>query len=76
MLSGDDWLTLPLIAMGGDGLISVTSNEVPAAMTELVRLALAGDLDPARGQQRPPAAAHGRQLPGDQSWAGEGRALH
>jgi 4-hydroxy-tetrahydrodipicolinate synthase len=44
VLSGDDWITLPLIAMGGDGLISVTSNEVPKAMTELVRLALANDV--------------------------------
>jgi len=48
VLSGDDWITLALIAMGGDGLISVTSNEAPAAMTELVRLALAGDIDRAR----------------------------
>jgi 4-hydroxy-tetrahydrodipicolinate synthase len=48
VLSGDDWITLPLIAMGGDGLISVTSNEAPAAMTELVRLALAGDIPRAR----------------------------
>ena len=56
VLSGDDWLTLPLIGMGGDGLISVTSNEVPAAMTELVRLALADDLEHAR-------QAHYRLLP-------------
>jgi 4-hydroxy-tetrahydrodipicolinate synthase len=48
VLSGDDWMTLPVVAVGGDGLISVTSNEVPAAMTELVRLALAGDLEGAR----------------------------
>jgi 4-hydroxy-tetrahydrodipicolinate synthase len=48
LLSGDDWLTLPIIALGGDGLISVTSNEVPAAMTALVRLALAGDIEQAR----------------------------
>ncbi len=48
VLSGEDWLTLPLITMGGDGLISVTSNEAPAAMTELVRLALAEDLGRAR----------------------------
>jgi 4-hydroxy-tetrahydrodipicolinate synthase len=56
VLSGDDWLTLPVVAVGGDGLISVTSNEVPAAMTELVRLALAGDLERARH-------AHYRLLP-------------
>jgi 4-hydroxy-tetrahydrodipicolinate synthase len=48
VLSGDDWLTLPILAMGGDGLISVTSNEVPAAMTQLVRLGLAEDLERAR----------------------------
>ncbi len=48
VLSGDDWLTLPLITAGGDGLISVISNEVPAAMTALVHLLLSGDLENAR----------------------------
>jgi 4-hydroxy-tetrahydrodipicolinate synthase len=48
VLSGDDWLTLPLIAAGGDGLISVVSNEVPAAMTALVHLLLSGNLEQAR----------------------------
>jgi 4-hydroxy-tetrahydrodipicolinate synthase len=48
VLSGDDWLTLGLIAAGGDGLISVTSNEVPRPMTDLVRVALAGELEQAR----------------------------
>ena len=48
VLSGDDWLTLPLITAGGDGLVSVVSNEVPAAMTALVHLLLAGNLQPAR----------------------------
>jgi 4-hydroxy-tetrahydrodipicolinate synthase len=48
VLSGDDWLTLPVIAAGGDGLISVVSNEVPAAMTALVHLLLSGDLENAR----------------------------
>lgn len=48
VLSGDDWLTLPVIAGGGDGLISVTSNEVPAAMTALVNLLLAGNWEKAR----------------------------
>ncbi len=43
VLSGDDVLALPLIAMGGRGCISVTSNEVPAEMTRLTQLALAGD---------------------------------
>jgi 4-hydroxy-tetrahydrodipicolinate synthase len=48
VLSGDDWLTLPIIAGGGDGLISVASNEVPAAMTALVHLLLSGNLEKAR----------------------------
>jgi 4-hydroxy-tetrahydrodipicolinate synthase len=48
VLSGDDWLAFPVAATGGDGLISVTSNEVPAAMTELVHVARRGDLDAAR----------------------------
>ena len=48
VLSGDDWLTLPVITAGGDGLISVTSNEVPGPMTAFVHLVLSGDLDPAR----------------------------
>jgi 4-hydroxy-tetrahydrodipicolinate synthase len=49
VVSGDDWLTLPVIAAGGDGLISVVSNEVPAAMTALVHLLLSGNLENARG---------------------------
>lgn len=48
VLSGDDWLTLPVITAGGDGLISVVSNEVPAAMTALVHLLLSGNLEHAR----------------------------
>ncbi|HET6778948.1 MAG TPA: 4-hydroxy-tetrahydrodipicolinate synthase [Gemmatimonadales bacterium] len=48
VLSGDDWLTLPIISAGGDGLISVVSNQVPAAMTALVHLLLSGDLENAR----------------------------
>jgi 4-hydroxy-tetrahydrodipicolinate synthase len=48
VLSGDDWLTLPVIISGGDGLVSVVSNQVPAAMTALVHLLLSGDLENAR----------------------------
>jgi 4-hydroxy-tetrahydrodipicolinate synthase len=48
VLSGDDELTLPILALGGDGLISVVSNAVPRLMTELVRLGRAGDLSGAR----------------------------
>jgi len=56
VLSGDDWMTLPVITAGGDGLISVVSNEVPAPMTALVHLLLSGNLDQAR-------AWHYRLLP-------------
>jgi 4-hydroxy-tetrahydrodipicolinate synthase len=48
VLSGDDAITLAVIAMGGDGVISVVSNATPAAMARLVDLALAGDFGHAR----------------------------
>src|ERR1700732_1537875 len=52
VLSGDDALTLPLVAMGGRGLISVASNEIPAEMTRLVQLCLTGEFATARALQR------------------------
>jgi 4-hydroxy-tetrahydrodipicolinate synthase len=48
VLSGDDELTLPVLALGGDGLISVVSNVVPHLMTELVRKGRGGDMSGAR----------------------------
>jgi len=48
VLSGDDALTLPLLAIGGRGVISVVSNEIPAEMKRLTQLALAGDFEGAR----------------------------
>jgi 4-hydroxy-tetrahydrodipicolinate synthase len=48
VISGDDSLTLALIAVGGDGLISVASNEAPELMSRFVNLALAGSWDDAR----------------------------
>jgi 4-hydroxy-tetrahydrodipicolinate synthase len=48
VLSGDDAITLPLIALGGRGVISVVSNEIPAEMTQLVRLAMHGNIFGAR----------------------------
>ena len=48
VLSGDDWLTLAVVAAGGDGLVSVASNEVPGPMRAMVSLMLAGDLEKAR----------------------------
>ncbi|MGA2184127.1 MAG: 4-hydroxy-tetrahydrodipicolinate synthase [Bryobacteraceae bacterium] len=52
VLSGDDAVTLPVIALGGRGLISVSANEIPAEMTQLVRSALNGDFAEARLTQR------------------------
>jgi 4-hydroxy-tetrahydrodipicolinate synthase len=48
VLSGDDELTLPILALGGDGLISVVSNAVPSLMTALVRAGRAGNVETAR----------------------------
>jgi 4-hydroxy-tetrahydrodipicolinate synthase len=48
VLSGDDELTLPILALGGDGLISVVSNVVPRLMSELVRLGRECQLEEAR----------------------------
>jgi 4-hydroxy-tetrahydrodipicolinate synthase len=48
VFSGDDALTLPIAAMGGRGIISVASNEIPAEMTQLARLCLAGKFEEAR----------------------------
>jgi len=43
IISGDDGLTLPMIAVGARGVISVTANVVPARVRRLVHFALAGD---------------------------------
>jgi 4-hydroxy-tetrahydrodipicolinate synthase len=51
VLSGDDAITIPLIALGGRGIISVVSNEIPAEMTQLAQAALRGDYDTARQLQ-------------------------
>jgi 4-hydroxy-tetrahydrodipicolinate synthase len=56
VLSGDDALTLPLMAVGGRGVISVASNEVPADMAALVEAAEHGDMVRAR-------QLHARLLP-------------
>ena len=48
VLAGDDAATMAVLAMGGDGVISVASNEIPGEMSSLVRSALAGDWGAAR----------------------------
>lgn len=52
VFSGDDAITLPVVALGGVGIISVASNEIPREMAELTRAALANDWAEARGLQR------------------------
>ncbi len=56
VLSGDDSLTLPLMAVGGHGIISVASNEIPAEMVQMVEAAERNDFRAAR-------AIHARILP-------------
>jgi len=48
VLSGDDALTLPLLAAGADGVISVVANAYPEEFSTMVRLGLKGEFDPAR----------------------------
>jgi 4-hydroxy-tetrahydrodipicolinate synthase len=52
VLSGDDAITLPLMALGGVGIVSVASNEAPALMAQLAELCLAGDFAAARRLNR------------------------
>ena len=56
VLSGDDVVTLPLMAVGGRGIISVVSNEIPAEMSQMVEAAERGDYTAAR-------AIHTRIMP-------------
>ncbi len=48
MLSGDDFITLPLIAVGGDGVISVIANATPRPFSDMVRAALRQDMPTAQ----------------------------
>lgn len=52
VFSGDDAVTLPVIALGGVGIISVASNEIPKEMAEMTRAALANDWTTARRLHR------------------------
>lgn len=52
VFSGDDAITLPVISLGGAGIISVASNEIPREMADMTRAALSNDWDAARRLQR------------------------
>jgi 4-hydroxy-tetrahydrodipicolinate synthase len=51
VLSGDDALTIPLMALGGRGIISVAANQIPGEMTQLAQACLRGDFEAARRVQ-------------------------
>ena len=52
VLSGDDAITIPLAALGGHGVISVASNQIPGEMTAIAQACLRGDYAGARALQR------------------------
>ena len=52
VLAGDDLMALPVIALGGAGLVSVASNEIPGEMARTVSAALSGDWTTARALNR------------------------
>ena len=52
VLCGDDPITIALMALGGRGVVSVVSNQIPAEMTQLAHACLKGDFETARRSQR------------------------
>jgi 4-hydroxy-tetrahydrodipicolinate synthase len=52
VVSGDDLMTIPVISLGGHGVISVVSNQIPKEMADLTRLARSGDYAGAQAIQR------------------------
>jgi 4-hydroxy-tetrahydrodipicolinate synthase len=48
VLSGDDAVTIPVMALGGRGIVSVVSNQIPGEMTHLAQACLRGDFETAR----------------------------
>lgn len=52
VLSGDDSITIPLMSLGGRGVVSVVANQIPAEMTQLAQACLRGDFAGARAIQR------------------------
>ena len=51
VLSGDDAVTIPVMALGGRGIVSVVSNQIPGEMTQLAQACLRGDFETARRVQ-------------------------
>ena len=76
VFSGDDAVTLPVIALGGVGIISVASNEIPHEMASLTRAALANDWTTARTLAPQVSPADASQLHRIKPAAGKSRARH
>ena len=72
-LSGDDAITLAVIALGGVGIISVASNEIPREMAGMTRAALNNDWETARAHSSQISAADAGQLHRVQPAAGKSR---
>ena len=66
-------MTLPLMAVGGRGVISVVSNEIPAEMVQMVEAAERGDFAAARADARAHPAADAGELRRGEPGAGESR---
>ena len=76
VLSGDDAITLPLMALGGRGIISVASNEIPAEMVRMVEAAERGDFAAALAVHRniyPLMQVEFRRGESDSRQSGDGR---
>ena len=75
VFSGDDPIALPVISVGGAGLVSVASNEIPAEMARMTNAALASEWDSARDQP-PIFPVDAGKLLGDEPRPGEGGSGH
>jgi 4-hydroxy-tetrahydrodipicolinate synthase len=74
VFSGDDSMTLPVVAVGGVGLISVASNEAPRQMTALTRAAIENNWDEARRLESRVMVADESELHRSESRPGQSRA--
>ena len=76
ILSGDDSLTLPFMALGAHGVISVASNIIPRQVAQMVRAAAGGDFAAAAAVARTLASALQRPVHRDQSRPRQSRSRH
>ncbi len=74
VLSGDDALAIPIIALGGVGLVSVASNAIPGPMSQMLTAALANDCADRPPAQRPLLRPHAGPLHRTQPCTHQGRS--